>query len=79
MDTDQSRVLMARRTPERPVLSAAIVPMLVAGLGVTWSARPPDEGRPTPAVHHICTRVIIHGGYVVVPCRPHDLTSTELP
>jgi hypothetical protein len=77
MDTGQSRRAIACRTRERLVLRVAMVPILAAGLGVTWCVPPMSADQRVPVLCHLCTRMIIHGRYVVVPCGPNDLTSTS--
>jgi hypothetical protein len=57
------------------IVRAATVLILVVGLSGASCAQPVDTSPPARAVHRLCTRMIMHAGYVVVPCKPTVLDS----
>jgi hypothetical protein len=48
----------------------AAAALLVVGLSGASCARAADVTPNEPAIHRLCTRMIMHGGFVVVPCKP---------
>ncbi|MGB8859221.1 MAG: hypothetical protein WCC60_08195 [Ilumatobacteraceae bacterium] len=44
--------------------------LLVGVLSGASGARAADVAPSKPVVRRLCTRMVLHGGYVVVPCKP---------
>jgi hypothetical protein len=59
-----------RRGHWSTVVKATAALLLVIGLSGASCAQPADGTPKQPASHQLCTRMILHGGFVVVPCKP---------